>query len=497
MDVKPNYCSIESVFSDSNTFIVPRYQRAYSWRKENHIEYADDLLSLYDKHQNNNKEAEHFFGGIVCVKVENDNPLDDKSIYQLVDGQQRLSTTVLLVSRMVEAIDKLVGDAEFNELRLRRIAKYESKFIEIVSEENNAEIRYPRVSMSARDYEFYDSHVRSRAAAEPVATSHKLLMEASDYFDKWLVENFINSEDSMKSLSNIDVLYRVLSKSCKFLLIKMSDVMDAYRLFQVINDRGRSLTAGDLLRASSLGEIANSNLAELELERSEKAWDFITSRGSSETDTLLTNYLIANTGKSQRKSALVENFSKEFFSDKTSIPEEIRKLEEGINTLVSLSEGRWPYDSNKISDVRKAKLHSLMVVLGHKHALPFLLAATKLSEKKFAEVVFYLEKFFFVYKTALGKRVTPLSNLYYRQIKWINNEGNNLSDYQPKIFFSELYAILEKVSAFEVVEYLNSLRYEKDGNNKGLKFVLSLLEENYEWVVNKKTRRGLDLYLIP
>ena len=101
MDVKPNYCKLSSAFSDGTIFRVPKYQRAYSWKKDNVTQFCEDMNELYQSHIND-EPTEHFLGGIVCVKVEADNGLDERNIYQLVDGQQRLSTTILYFSRLIQ-----------------------------------------------------------------------------------------------------------------------------------------------------------------------------------------------------------------------------------------------------------------------------------------------------------------------------------------------------------------------------------------------------------
>lgn len=487
MDVKPNYCSLETVFSEMSVYKVPKYQRAYSWKRENVSQYANDLLHVYQQRTEEDVDSEHFFGGVVCVRLKNDDPLDELSNYQLVDGQQRLSTTVLLVSRIVKTIYSLDGDDEFRSICNRRAGKYKSKFIEVVTEKNNKEVGCPKLEMTVRDRDYYDQHVRLHVEVEAESPSHQLILDASKYFDNWISKNFRGSNND-EYLKNLDVLYKIILKSCKFLLIKMSDVSDAYRLFQVINDRGQSLAAGDLLRASSLGQVDIGGASSVVLEELESIWDDITSGKPSDVETLLQNYLISETGASQPKTKLVDRFSDRFFKDSDDIELGIRNLKKGIDMLRVLSNGEWPYGNTKLGGEFKHRLYFLVVRLGHTHSLPFLLAATKLKEKKFCELLYWLEKFFFIYVVALGRRVGPLSTLYRKNIKRINEDFSDDS-YQPREFVDGLVKVLNSVSEHDVYKYLSSVKYD-DSDKRAVQILLSALEENSKWL---KSEQGLGL----
>lgn len=69
-------------------FIIPVYQRQYSWKKENCIQLMKDLK---DVHKNRNET--HFFGAIVFAS-KNDGRCEELTI---IDGQQRITTVSLLL----------------------------------------------------------------------------------------------------------------------------------------------------------------------------------------------------------------------------------------------------------------------------------------------------------------------------------------------------------------------------------------------------------------
>ena len=87
--------------SDKMQFIVPIYQRTYSWTKKECKQLWEDII----KAGKDEKISSHFFGSIVYVS---------KGLYQfsgvseliLIDGQQRLATISLILSVLTEILTK-------------------------------------------------------------------------------------------------------------------------------------------------------------------------------------------------------------------------------------------------------------------------------------------------------------------------------------------------------------------------------------------------------
>ncbi|WMC09821.1 DUF262 domain-containing HNH endonuclease family protein [Oceanimonas pelagia] len=495
MDVKPNYCSMESLFADSAIYKVPKYQRAYSWYDKNIEQFTSDIAALWSSFEDggadDGNECTHFFGGIVCVKIKNKDSLDDKAVYLLVDGQQRLSTTVLLISRLIEYIKELKLDEHYSGIRERRIEKYRNGFIHFTTEENDKLISYPRISLSKRDYEFYDKLITGGEFTIAEIESHDLLIKAAKKIDAWLKSLFPSSLSPSDKLTQADHLYKVVSKFCKILVIRMSDVNDAYKLFQVINDRGRSLTASDLLRASSLGAIDSIGVDDDTIHELEAVWDGITSQSSKSTDDKLIAYYTSKIGKSCKKTSLFETFNNSFFSDPENVTSEIKSLQMGIDVYDKLKSGVWPYDKSKLTGFQKRKLYNLVVTFKHTHCIPLLMAATQLPEKKFYQIVFFLERFFFIFRVALEKRMTGVTKLYHSSILSINKQP---STYQVKYLISELQAIFKRnVTALDIENYILKLNYIPGGDNRHIKYILSSIEESWKYLELNK-RHAVTMY---
>jgi uncharacterized protein with ParB-like and HNH nuclease domain len=493
MEVKPNYCAMDTVFGESTVFKVPKYQRAYSWQVNNVKQFCDDLFDLYTQKKTEGHVGQHFLGGIVCVRQGNEDELDEKVIYQLVDGQQRLSTTVLMVSRIINYLQEVKLTGEQSETRDKRVKKYKSKFVTLITEENGKDTEFDRITLSKRDDAYYKEVLQNRFGDSKIK-SHILIKNASNEIDRWLKK--FNDPVGATVIENVDLMYKVLCKSCRILLLKMTNVSDAYKLFQVINDRGRSLTAGDLLRASSLGTVDRANEHKddenkIEIDDLEKQWDLITAEGSLSTDKKLITYYTAKKAKSINKTSLFGDFNSNFFSDEEEIPNRIDDIQKQLTKLKNLSEGIWPYADSNLSEYQRAKLHNLVVQFKHTHCLPLLISATELTEKKFYQLVFFLEKFFFMFRVCLNKTMTPVTKAYYRAIKKINECPIK---YQVKWFCDDLKVIIEKINLTEFSEKLKSFNYLDDGDNKNLKYLLITLEESSKWVSNGHKGNYLNIY---
>src|SRR5487761_2466330 len=92
------YKSTRKVFSDSPRFVVPRYQREYSWQSqqvEQLLWDIDDIELIHRSKSNITPKGNHFIGLLVFIDEKDQN---GDQIFSVVDGQQRLSTFLLIAA---------------------------------------------------------------------------------------------------------------------------------------------------------------------------------------------------------------------------------------------------------------------------------------------------------------------------------------------------------------------------------------------------------------
>ena len=111
---------------EDTVFTIPEYQRAYSWGTDNCDKLWQDIVNYSDG--NSNKD-EYFFGTIIINCQENDTK------YELIDGQQRTTTFLLLLKALLVriniGIEKMADDEESEQLS-RGLKERRRKIMEIL-----------------------------------------------------------------------------------------------------------------------------------------------------------------------------------------------------------------------------------------------------------------------------------------------------------------------------------------------------------------------------
>ena len=96
MDFKSGKKSIGGLFSCKKQFVIPRFQREYTWGKIELNEFLDDILSRIEANEDGTLDtSEYFWGSLLLV-----GDLDDQKILgvDVVDGQQRITTMTIFLS---------------------------------------------------------------------------------------------------------------------------------------------------------------------------------------------------------------------------------------------------------------------------------------------------------------------------------------------------------------------------------------------------------------
>lgn len=107
MTIHTDQYSIKALFEQKQTFIVPKYQRGYAWDDEAISDFIEDISECFKARQAGT-EKHHFFGGVVTVRKEASGSTRDN--YEIIDGQQRLASFVLLAGSIVRHIESTIAE---------------------------------------------------------------------------------------------------------------------------------------------------------------------------------------------------------------------------------------------------------------------------------------------------------------------------------------------------------------------------------------------------
>jgi hypothetical protein len=253
--------SVQNIFQDQ-LFSIPDYQRGYAWDERQWQDLWDDI-ELLDEGQ------EHYTGTLVIVesgkKLSDDNGVEFK-YYDIVDGQQRLTTISIFMIEMIRQFEKL-GDKKAVELRKRYIVT------------NKDGVPVPKISLNRDTNDFYQKRiisVESDITKRPRIMSEKRLSEAQKFFKKCF-------EGKKKELGNSDFTKwldetraKVVSQ-IKFTVYLVPKASDVGVIFEVMNNRGKQLTEMEktknyfLFVCAKLSDLGGEDLA----EKVNSAWKYI------------------------------------------------------------------------------------------------------------------------------------------------------------------------------------------------------------------------------
>jgi len=488
MELKTVVSAVGNLFNGAQYF-VPKYQRAYAWNKDPVSDFISDIDTCYSARKDNLADTiPHFFGGVLCVKHDIEG-VHNKFKFEIIDGQQRLVTVSFLVLNMIRKYKELIGPAneETQTIINARILVLSQKYFEFEFEVNRRLTKHAVLTLSDADDSYYKKFIRSENPTED-RDSHKLLSNACKITSKYID----NTIDELASLDDqvdaLDYLNSVLENDFTVLHIVVDTRPNAYRLFQVINDRGLTLSTGDLLRASTLEKVDNY---ENTLNSIAGYWDEILSDNRSKTDNILNWIYESYVGSRAKQSAFYDKFLIQFYPEcntlTLSAPEgellrdKVKATLTDARYCIQLLEGEWPYQKRlPVTGWDTNRLELLLLNLQHTLSIPLLLAARLLPQKKFSTIVQVIEKTFFRYKLICNQHVTPLNTIYLQEAIAIRTDPTSYNVSTLKTKVEQL--ITSKASDDFFKTNLRELRYERNGpDNKLIKYFLLSCEYFYEW----------------
>lgn len=238
-----NQTTIGRLFGeDMISFIIPSYQRAYSWRvgKDGRIGqvemYLNDIIDQPDC-------SNYFLGHYLFEKTP-------RNRYELIDGQQRLTTTVIFMSCLVK------------ELRKRGIERFEYNNMQYATEQIYERYLQPRYGNQKFETVPEDSSFFNRVIIKCDGDYNKI--ETGRKSEQRIREAILFFEKKMSATTKDETLYKrfyVIDNAIitTFVLSGESAKLTATQIFAFQNDRGLGLTTLEKLKAFLMHQIYRNN----------------------------------------------------------------------------------------------------------------------------------------------------------------------------------------------------------------------------------------------
>ena len=282
MNITPNKLSIAQLFATPNEqFIVPSYQRRYAWGYNQYCALYEDIDML--------KENDgHLFGMIILHTSFHTGGINQP---ELVDGQQRMTTLVLLLKAFEHVYRKKEKEDKANEIKKMIICK------------GLDDIERPKIKLGDLDNRDIENIVLKNQFQD--LENKNIRFAVNDYIN-WLSE------------LNIDDLNRLFFKLTNIAVIIRLDVgmaQDAYKLFETINNRGLKLKPTDIIKNFLLGHAAKINQNNV-LEEVKNLWSkVIVNLDDLDSDDFLRQFMSSILQRKISMTLLVIEFKKYYLKN--------------------------------------------------------------------------------------------------------------------------------------------------------------------------------------
>ncbi|GAA8257456.1 DUF262 domain-containing protein [Helicobacter pylori] len=300
---------LKNTLKEELYYQIPIYQRPYQWTKENCEKLLDDLFEDYEE----DRESDYFCGSLVLVKSD---PNSKTETYDIVDGQQRLSTFILLAKVLADLYNDCLDPKNLEHLQEGWKDRHtERKRLSFNTIGSNAEYDF----QDALGF-FDDPH-------------HVSKNDENNY-----LKNAVCLKDYLmkKEIKNINDFIDWLYSNVKFITIICPSIDKALRIFNVLNARGLPLNATDIFKGELLKELAKEENQKKLVSR----WNALSQKCSDNDltmETLFSQYLVyleSKTSREKMEKRLVTWFNK---LNKTPL-EYLKGVEDFYNAYVEVLE---------------------------------------------------------------------------------------------------------------------------------------------------------------
>ena len=316
-----------TIIGNNKKFIVPKFQRDYSWESEQWDDLWQDVETMISE------DDDHYMGYLVLQT-------DDDKNYLIIDGQQRFTTVTILILAAIKSIKTFVEngvDAKDNQLRVDNLTQmYIGKMDSVTLVYDNVLVLNRNNDGYFRDYivKLNDLRVRN------LNSSEKLMKHCFEFFDQKLRNKYSSGKEYAQFIQTVvDKLY--------FTQIVVNDEMNAFRVFETLNARGVQLSSSDLLKNYLFSLVDKNNTHPSRIEILEEKWAKLTDNIRTEKLPEFLRYYWNAGHKSIRAKALFKTIRKEITTDKEvfELLDDLYRYSDVYMALTDCNDDLWQQDA--------------------------------------------------------------------------------------------------------------------------------------------------------
>ncbi len=321
--------NFSTIIGNNKYFIVPKFQRDYSWDKEQWDDLWQDLLDMRAG------DDEHYMGYLVLQTK------DDKE-YRIIDGQQRFTTITLIILAAIKAIQKLVEKGVEEEDNKKRAEHFMHTF---VGKEDPVTLVYDNILRLNRNNDGYYRDYIVPLRDLPVRglnNSERLMRNAFEHYEKKMQLMNASGKEYAELIQDI-------SEKLYFTTITVSDELNAFKVFETLNARGVQLSSSDLLKNYLFSLVDDRTNHNSHIELLEEKWSKLTYNIKAEKLPEFLRYYWNVSHRSIRANALFKTIQKEIKNDREvfALLADLQRYSDVYMALMQKNDELWEDDEVK------------------------------------------------------------------------------------------------------------------------------------------------------
>ena len=241
-----------SLIRSGGKYIIPKFQRDYSWDVEQWDDLWQDIESMIAE------SGDHYMGYLVLQSLKGKDS-------QIIDGQQRFTTITILILAAIKSIQKLVDKGVEEEENKQRIKTLMDTYIGNL---DPVTLEYDNLLVLNRNNDaYYKDYIVKLGELKLRNTSYteKLMRKCFEWFEGKLSDKFNSGRDYAEYITKVvDNLY--------FTIIRVNNEMNAFRVFETLNARGVQLSSADLLKNYLFSLVDNTSQFSDRISTLEEKW---------------------------------------------------------------------------------------------------------------------------------------------------------------------------------------------------------------------------------
>lgn len=408
MNFKANPTTIGNLLSTANVkYIIPRFQREYAWELEEIKQFYNDLLENLEKDDGGviKGAGEYFISFIVAVANS-----QTSSDYQLVDGQQRMTTITIILSVLTHI---------FKELNEKELAKacFET-YVE--GKDGDAKPYFKLINESPKP--FFQRNIQSIKISTdytPSTDEEKKLKDAYNFFKRNLGLEILEKKIKIGDKSYLDLLKILRDQvlKLKVIFITVDSIDDAYMIFETLNAKGKDLETIDLIKNKIFRILNEEHPTDEAADKWREIKNILKSRRKTERISKFFRHFWISKYKFVTEAKIYQSFNKELKPELTTYREFVFNLEKEAKNYLKILEPLatdWPQQNEKNIFYSLQALNLFGVEQYRSLVLSLLEAKERnvIGTTKFVEIITAIEKFHFIFTAICSSRPSGLEGKY-------------------------------------------------------------------------------------